>query len=385
MDPKQFPSKRSGRPVRTQQGYWAFQPAPLPPTVEWSTPLITILTDAERELSRLATLAGQFPFPEIIYQPFIFNEAVMSSRIEGTRSSIHDLYTYEAHQLSFSEYPDDVREVHNYVQALHYGLERKGTLPISLRLLRELHQKLMKDVRGGHLTPGEFRRSQNWIGPPDSTLENAPFVPPPVDAMHETLDSLERYIHQADDLPVLIKVGLIHYQFEAIHPFLDGNGRIGRLLTILLLCDWRLLPFPVLNLSSYFNQHRQRYYDLLLDVSQKGKWEEWLAFFLEGIGKQSQSSIKRIQDITQTRQDYQKTIGQARNLERMHKIVDYLFVHPIFTIGQLSSDLEIPFRTAGDYVDKLISAGILQETTGRTRNRIFQANGILTILSENGI
>jgi Fic family protein len=223
MDPKEYRSEEAGRAVLTKTGYYAFIPNPLPPDIIWSSSLVSILSEAERDLSRLATLISAFPFPRLIIQPFMRNEAVLSSRIEGTHASLIDLYAYETAQLSFFERTNDVREVYNYVRAMDYGLDRLNTLPISLRLMRELHEKLMEDVRGGSLTPGEFRRSQNWIGPMGSTPSTAPYVPPPVEEMYQALDDLEKFIHSNMDIPLLIRAGMIHYQFEAIHPFLDGN------------------------------------------------------------------------------------------------------------------------------------------------------------------
>ena len=277
MNPENFQNSTAGQVIRHTKGYWAFIPAPLPLVLSWPLPLVSILSEAERNLSKLASLAGVLPTPHLLVQPFMRREAVISSRIEGTRASLSDLYTYET-QLSFLEPTTDVQEVHNYVEALDYGLERLKTLPVSLRLIREIHARLMADVRGKHLTPTvqntvhEFRRSQNWIGPPGSTLENAPYVPPPVDEMLQALDQFEKFIHAPSDLPPLARAGLVHYQFEAIHPFLDGNGRVGRLLVILLLCEWGLLPQPLLYLSAYFDANRQGYYDRLLRVSQRGDW-----------------------------------------------------------------------------------------------------------------
>ena len=294
MDPKNFSSPSSGTPILTQTGYWAFLPAALPPVITWSLPLVSALADAERDLSKLTTMAGSFPFPRLLIQPFVRREAVLSSRIEGTRATLTDLYAYESAQLSFLEPGNDVREVYNYVRALEYGLERVKTLPVSLRLIREIHAKLMDGVRGGNLTPGEFRRSQNWIGSIGSTPCTAAYVPPPVDEMNSGLDQLEKFIHAGSEIPALVRAGLVHYQFEAIHPFLDGNGRIGRLLMILLLGEWNLLPQPLLNLSVYFERYRQEYYDLLLSVSQKGNWESWLRFFLRGVSVQASDSVVRL-------------------------------------------------------------------------------------------
>lgn len=381
MDPKDFHSPEAGRAILAKTGYWAFIPAPLPPQINWSLPLVTALSNAERELSRLTTLAGNFRFPKLLIQPFVRQEAVLSSRIEGTRATLMDLYAYESEQLSFIEAADDVREVHNYVRALDYGLERLQTLPVSLRLIREIHAKLLENVRGGKLTPGEFRRTQNWIGAAGANLQTATFVPPPVEEMLTTLDQLEKFIHAGSDIPPLIRVGMIHYQFEAIHPFLDGNGRVGRLLIILLLCEWGILPQPLLNLSVYFERYRQEYYDRLLAVSQRGAWEEWLRFFLRGVSSQSEDSIHRLTKLEGLRIRYQALADRERQTRRMEQVLDFLFMRPVLSIRQLETELGVTFPVAQRYIEKLVQAGVLQEVTGYARNRIFRAEEIYEALA----
>jgi Fic family protein len=376
MDPKQFIDQKSGRIIQTYTGYWAYLPAPLPPEFVWSTNLVSKLAEAERELARLASFADSFPFPRLLIQPFVRNEAFLSSRIEGTRSSLVDLYKYETSQLSFFEQTGDVKEVFNYVQAMDFGLERLETLPVSLRLIREVHEILMKDVRGGNLTPGEFRRTQNWIGPVGSTLNTAPYVPPPVDEMNMALDGLEKFIHSDSDLPALVRAALVHYQFEAIHPFLDGNGRVGRLLTVLLLCEWGLMKQPMLNLSAFFEQNRQDYYSCLLAISQKGFWEDWLVFFLTGVSQQAIESLSRLNRLFGIRNTLQSIIKADRNPDRMSSVIDFLFTRPILTIRQAETGLGIPYKTAADYFEKLVNAGVIRELTGNARNRIFQADEI---------
>ena len=380
MNPNDFHSPETGQVVLTQKGYYAYIPAPLPPSLSWSLPLISVLAEAERNLSRLSTLAGAFPFPRLLIQPFIRREAVFSSRIEGTRASLAELYTYESVQLSLLETNDDVREVHNYVTALDYGLERLQTLPISLRLIREIQEKLMTGVRGGNLTPGEFRRSQNWIGPAGSTLMTATYVPPSVDEMHQTLGDLEKFIHTSVDMPALARAAMIHYQFEAIHPFLDGNGRVGRLLMALLFVEWNLLPQPLLNLSVYFERYRQEYYDHLLAVSQRGAWEAWLRFFLRGVSTQARDSLVRMERLEAIRGSYQLWVETDRNAERMSTVVDFLFTKPILSTKQLAGSLGMPFRTARQYIEKLVRAGILREVTGYARNQIYRADEIFSAL-----
>lgn len=368
-----FRSTKAGKAIRTRNGYWAFLPAPLPPDLDWSPALLTALSDAERELAKLTTVAGNFPFPRLLIQPFIRREAVLSSRIEGTRASLTDLYNYESAQMSFLEQDDDVREVHNYVLALDYGLERLQTLPVSQRLIRELHARLMEGVRGGQFTPGEFRKTQNWIGAAGSTIETATYVPPPVDEMKNALGAMEAFIHADTELPALVRAGLIHYQFEAIHPFLDGNGRVGRLLIMLLLQEWGVLSQPLLNLSAYFEHYRQEYYDHLLAVSQHGKWEEWLRFFLRGVSAQAQDSIFRMTRLQGIRTRYEELVQADNNPQRMSAVIDFLFSRPILTLRQLETALDIPYMAAKRYVDKLVEADVLKETTGHARNRVFMA------------
>jgi len=380
MRPGDFRSTKAGKAIRTQKGYWAFIPAPLPPDLNWTPALITALADAERELAKLTTLAGNFPFPRLLIQPFIRREAVLSSRIEGTHASLTDLYNYESAQLSFLEPDDDVREVHNYVQAMDYGLERLDTLPVSLRLIRELHAKLMEGVRGGQLAPGKFRKTQNWIGPAGSTIETAAYVPPPLDDMQDALGSMEKFIHADTELPALVRAGLIHYQFEAIHPFLDGNGRVGRLLMVLLLREWNVLPQPLLNLSVYFERYRQEYYDHLLAVSQHGKWEEWLRFFLRGVTAQAQDSVFRMTRLQGIRTRYEELVRTDRNPQRMTAMIDFIFSRPILTLRQLETALDMPYMAAKRYVDKLVEAGVLKETTGYARNRVFMAHEVFHAL-----
>jgi Fic family protein len=380
MDPKSYRSQEAGQAILTPAGFWAFIPNPLPPDIIWTLPLVSALSEAERDLSRLAALAGSFPLLRLLIQPFIRNEAVISSRIEGTRASLVDLYTYETAQLSFFEQTTDVREVYNYVRATEYGLERLKTLPVSLRLMRELHEILMENVPGGSLSPGEFRRSQNWIGPVGSTPSSAPYVPPPVAEMHQALDALEKFIHADTQIPSLARAGMIHYQLEAIHPFLDGNGRVGRLLIVLLLCEWGLLPQPLLNLSAYIERYRQEYYDRLLAVSQQGAWEAWLRFFLRGVSEQARDSLVRMERLQAIRLKYQSIVDMDRNPERMTAVVDFLFTLPILSVRQAADGLGIPFKTARDYLAKLVQAGLLREITGYARNRIFQADEIFKVV-----
>lgn len=279
------------------------------------------------------------------------------------------------------EFPEDVQEVQNYVIALQYGLERLSSLPVSLRLMRELHAHLLKGVRGEYWTPGEFRRSQNWIGAPGSTIQTATYVPPPVDEMNQALGELEKFVHQHDDIPPLIRLALVHYQFEAIHPFLDGNGRVGRLLNSLLMYDWKLLPQPVLYLSAYFEANRQAYYDHLLAVSQKGAWDEWFIYFLYGVQIQAGDSIRCIQRLQSLRDEYRNKFQQTRSAARLLQVIDWLFTQPIFSISQISEMLSVNYSAAQRYVTQLEKADIVVEITGQARNRVYRADEIINVVS----
>jgi len=386
MDPSKFQASTSGKVIRLPQGYWAFVPATLPPVLTFSPSLVAALSDADRALGELKGLGGTLANPHLLIRPLARREAVLSSRIEGTRASLDDLLAYEATQLSFLEAGSDVRDVHNYVRALEYGLERINTLPVSLRLIRELHARLMEGVAGKeHLggdvwTPGDFRRSQNWIGPAGSTLETAPYVPPPVEEMLAALGVLENFIHAPSDLPPLLRLGLIHYQFEAIHPFLDGNGRVGRLLVALLLSAWQLLPQPLLYLSAYFESNRRDYYDLLLAVSQRAAWEDWLLYFLEGVKQQSLDAVDRISRLQALRVRYQAQFQTRRAPARLLRVIDLLFAQPVLTARQVESALEINFPSAQRLIDQLVQAGLLREITGGRRNRVYRADEVLKIL-----
>ena len=382
MDLEAFRHSPSGRVIKAPAGYHAFVPYPLPPPIDWNSELVVALSEADRALGELSGLGRSLPNPHLLIMPFVRREAVLSSRIEGTRASLSDLYTYEAIQLSMFEPPPDVREVHNYVGALEYGLERLQRLPLSLRLIREIHARLMEGVRGEHQTPGEFRRSQNWIGPPGCTLNEATFVPPPVPEMHQALGALEEYLHQAPSLPPLVRLGLIHYQFEVIHPFLDGNGRIGRLLVTLLLRTWNLIPEPLLYLSAYLEANRQNYYDRLLAVSREGAWQAWLLFFLRGVSLQARDVVARSRKLQDLREQYRAQFQAARAAVRLLSAVDLLFARPILTVNQVAEALGVTFATAQRHINRLEAAGLVREITGQARNRVYRADEVLAAIEE---
>lgn len=375
-----FKDGKSGRLVKGNMGYWAFVPNPLEPELQLDMPLVKALSDADRALSELAGTARRLPNPHLLIRPFMRREAVLSSRIEGTQASLSDLLFFEAAGSREPKVPD-VREVRNYVQALEFGLARLGDLPLSLRLIRELHEQLMRGVRGETQTPGEFRRSQNWIGPPGCTLMDATYVPPPVEEMRDSLDQFEKYLHSQSELPPLIRLALVHYQFEAIHPFLDGNGRIGRLLISLLMCTEGLLPHPLLYLSAYFEKNRSDYYELLLGITQRGEWIPWVRFFLRAVATQARDAIARTDDLLGLWGKYRERLQGARASALLLSLVDQLFAFPVITTRMAAEVLSVTPRSAQLNINKLVEANILHEATGQKRNRIYVGHEVFAIIN----
>lgn len=377
MDIALFRKSPSGKLVRATGGYWAFVPGPLPPRIEWDDALVSIMSEADIALGTLSGLGETLPNPHLLIYPFIRREAVLSSRIEGTQSSLSDLLLFEATQV---EKRGDVREVQNYVRAMEYGLKRLNEMPLSLRFIRELHGVLMEGVRGGHATPGEFRRSQNWIGSAGATLNEATYVPPPVMEMQECLGQLEKFLHSETRLPPLIEAALVHYQFETIHPFLDGNGRIGRLLVTLLLCQRNVLSKPMLYLSAFFEQHRKDYYDLLLKVSSSGAWREWIEFFLKAVAVQSEDSVSRSRRLQELQHSYMQLAREQRMSPTAMQLVDLLLMKPVVSTKTVQESLKITYPGAQKAIKALQEVGILTEITGRKRDKAYAANDVLKAL-----
>jgi len=380
MDITKFQQNSSGRIVKTLQGYFAFVPNPLPPQLNYTPPLITALSEADRNLATLAGVGRLLPNPHLLVAPYMRREAVLSSRIEGTQTSLSDLFIFEAAPGEKPRQPD-VREVFNYVRALDYGLKQLPTLPLSLRLVRELHSGLLRGVRGEHGKAGDFRTTQNWIGPPGCTLEDAVYVPPPVSEVYTGLDHWEKFAQRHDPgFPPLVQCGLLHYQFEAIHPFVDGNGRVGRLLIILFLCERGLLPQPLLYLSAFFEKNRDEYYDRLLAISQRGDWDGWLLFFLRGVATQSQEAVALSERILTLHQKYRLDLQTKRAPATTLALLDEVFVNPYLTIPRASTKLKVSYPTAQGAINRLVHAGVLKEVTARRRNRIYCAVELLQIV-----
>lgn len=380
MRRKDFTENSPGELLQVDSEGFAFLPNALPPGLDWGK-LVMALSEAERAVGELNGIGRRLPNPYLFTRPFLNREAVLSSRIEGTQASLTDLYALEAQTPLFEveERREDVQEVQNYVYALEHGL--KSDLPISARLLREMHKVLMTDVRGRNRAPGEFRTIQNWIGPAGATRRDATYVPPPPgDTLDRAVSELERFIHDDNGMPALVEIALVHYQFEAIHPFLDGNGRIGRLLISLLFIQRGLLSEPLLYLSAYFERHRAAYYDHLLAISQRGTWEDWLTFFLRGVAQEANDAARRAQLLFDQheawRQQYQRENASANLLATL----DQLIARPVTTARRTEEALQVTNRSAQKIIDRLEQGGVLTEMTGRARNRVYFAQRVLEII-----
>jgi Fic family protein len=380
LNHEDFKDSPSGSVIPTSEGYFAFVPNRLPPPIEITWKLASKISEADRSLSELSGAASRLRNPHLLIIPFIRKEAVLSSRIEGTIASLSDLLSFEALGLFPENRRADVQEVANYVAAMEWGLQRLKDLPVSLRLIRELHERLLRGVRGNSMTPGQFRTRQNWLGPPNTTVADAVYVPPPVAAMETLLDDLEKYIHRAGNMPPLVRLAIIHYQFEAIHPFLDGNGRIGRLLITLLMVAQGLLSQPLLYLIAYFERSRTHYYDGLLEVGRKGAWVEWISYFLQGIVEQSQQALARSTELLSLNQAYRERLQQKRTSAYLLALLDALFSRPVMTAKRATQELGITPRAAQQHIDRLVQEEILTEVTGKRRNRVYYAREILAVL-----
>jgi Fic family protein len=371
--------RASGRWIKTLAGYRAFHPDPLPPELTWTPKLVRALSDADQLLGRLAGEGRRLPNPHLLIRPFVQREAVFSSRIEGTQSTLGELLAAEA-GAAVARSPEDLREVGNYVAALEHGIARLKTLPLSVRLVRELHEKLMTGVRGDHATPGELRRSQNWIGPPGSTLAQATYVPPPHEDMLDDLGAWEKFLHD-ETLPPLVQTALMHYQFEAIHPFLDGNGRVGRLLITLLLMQRGVLPLPLLYLSAFFEATRRDYYDALRAVTERSAWEDWLLYFLNGVARQSEDALSRAERINQQLDHWRERVSRTGSGVAL-RMLDLLGTNPFITVRKAEAQLEVAYNTAAAALRRLVKLGIVKQIGEGRRDRVFCAQALLNILEE---
>ena len=362
-------AQRAGRYIQQPTGYRAFMPEPLPPVppVAWDGEMQRLLSDADRDLARLDALAALLPNPDLFVAMYVKQEAVLSSQIEGTQSTLEDVLAFEAEHATERQ-PHDVAEVVNYVRAMNYGIRRLTELPLSLRLIKEIHAELMRGVRGQEKSPGEFRISQNWIG--GVSPSNAAFVPPPAYALMDAIGAFERFIHEhTHDVPVLVRCALAHAQFETIHPFLDGNGRVGRLLITFMLVEAKALSLPLLYLSIYLKANRSEYYDRLMNVRLKGDWEGWVKFFLRGVSETARLASDTGLDIIKLRERFRERFQWVPYALRL---LDSLYKQPYVDIKQAATIMACSFVTANRVVADLVEAGALKEITGQSRNRVFR-------------
>lgn len=375
---------RAGRYIQQPTGYKAFIPNRLPPepSIELNAEMQQLLHEATLELGRLDAATLYLPNPNLFLSMYVRKEALLSSQIEGTQASLDDVLELEAKPESGKRL-GDATDVVNYVKAMNYGLERINSLPLSMRLIREIHSQILSSGRGTEKRPGEFRKSQNWIGPAGSTLSNATFVPPPVHEMKDALANLEQYMHSTSET-VLIRSAVVHAQFETIHPFLDGNGRVGRLLITFMLCHEKAISRPLLYLSYYFKANRQEYYDRLMDVRFKGAWEAWITFFLMGVRDVSKQARETATRIIQLQDEDRRKINESMSKASVNamRLLEYLFLRPIVTAQVIESALSVSQPTANSLLNKLESLGILEETTKQKWGKTYRYKPYLEILRE---
>ena len=378
-------ANRAGRFVTHIKGYKAFQPTPLPPEppLTQDEELIYLLGQATHAIGKLSGLSAVIPDPDLFVYLYVRKEALLSSQIEGTQCSLEDILNPDAEPISDSSKPQDIEEVSNYVKAMNQGLTSLARLPISTRLIKEIHSTLMLGVRGSAKTPGEFRRSQNWIGRPGANLMNAEFVPPPPDDVDRLMSDLEKFVHQVDRIPPLVKAAMIHAQFETIHPFLDGNGRLGRLFITFLLVHWQVLDKPLLYISYYFKSHRTEYYARLTDIRLRGDWEAWIKFFLRAVyesaemGTQSATEIHTLMNADRSRvhtEDVSPTTLQ---------VYDQFCREPILTNPTLVARLNSSKPTVQRALEHLQKLGIIKEISGKQRRRRYAYHAYLDILTRD--
>ncbi|MGZ4317479.1 MAG: Fic family protein [Gaiellaceae bacterium] len=381
MDPAAYTALEIGRPIIVGRGdaaYTAFAPAPILRALELSAQAVYLLSEADLALGALAGVGGRLPNPHILIQPYLRREAVASTRIEGTQSTLSEVLSAEAQSLVETE---DQREVLNYVRALEAGLRRLPTLPLSKRLIREIHGELLRGVRGQERTPGEFRRTQNWIGGSNPT--NALFVPPPVELLEDALDDFERFLHEDLQLPILVRCALAHFQFETIHPFLDGNGRLGRLLIVFYLVERGAIGEPLLYLSAYFERNRDEYVACLQGVRERGDIDSWISFFLRGVATQARSAVDSADSLLALREEFRGRLRQARARGQAVDAAEALIANPFVTAPTLSRTLNVTRQGAQYVIASLERAGIVEPMKGESRPALYVANEVLSVLQRD--
>jgi Fic family protein len=382
VDPSRFVAPSSGEVIKTpgRHGFYSFIPAPIPRALDLDAQTVMSLSEADTALGRLAGAGRLLPNPHILVEPYITREAVASSRIEGTQASMADVFQAAAGG-GISPEGTDIREVRNYIDAMNRGIARLAELPLCLRLIREIHGVLMRGVRGRERQPGEFRNTPNWIGSPNDRPETAIFVPPPPDHLGTALADLELFMNEDDvPLPPLVRCALLHYQFETIHPFLDGNGRIGRLLIVFYLVQKERLPVPLLYTSSYFEQHRRDYYERLQAVRERGELQEWLQFFLTAVAVQATDAVSRAEHLADLRERYRRELASSRS--RAHEVVDLMLTNPVLVVRRVQEQLKVTQPGAQNLINSLVERGWLQELRfrGPGGRRYWTATEVANIL-----
>ena len=382
MRESDFTENSPGRlaPAATLDGkYWAaFVPNPLPPALDWNEDLVAVLSEADRALSRLDGRASELPAPNLLIGPMSSREAVASSRIEGTTTTVSEVYQF---QVGLVRDRDDAEEVFNHIKAMRRGLELLAELPVSLRLICEVHRELMSGVRGQDRRPGEFRNRQVIIGGRRRGIAEARYVPPPPDEMMPALYALEGFIHSGSRIPLLVQLALIHYQFEAIHPFEDGNGRTGRLLVTLLLCAHGYLTQPWLYISDYLVEYRQDYLDLLLEVSLRGEWEAWAQFFLAAVAAVATDALGRVEKLLQVRDYYRERVQAQRSAGAMFDLIDQMFELPYLTVAMVQTRLKLSHTASSRHIDRMVNIGALAPLPERRRPQLYVAQDILDVIA----
>ena len=366
-----------GELVPTIEGQLAFVPAPLPRQLDLSPKTVYLLDNASRAVAPLAGIGEPLPNPPLLSRPFLRREAVLSSKIEGTQTSMSDLLLFEA--SGERRDPGDAREVANYIHALELGIELLDELPLSVRLSNQIHARLLTGVRGQEKTPGEIRSNQNWIGSHGTPIQDARYIPPPPTFIRDLLSDWERFANEPLEMPPLIQSAMLHYQFEAIHPYFDGNGRIGRLLIILHLCAKGILPKPLLYLSAYFERNRNQYYDHLYELSASGNWEPWLQYFLLGVTGQAEDAVVRSRRIRSLHEEYRLSLQERRASANTLTLLDHVFVNPYMSVPRAHELLGVTRGGAKRIVERLVDAQILEYRTG-SWPKLYVARTLLEVL-----
>lgn len=374
---------RAGEYISNLSGeaaYQSFRPSPLPPEIEMDAEMISLLTAATKSLATLSTMSTYIPNMNLFVFMYVRKEALLSSQIEGTQATLEDVLD----PMVDKNANQNVADVINYIKATEYALERVKELPLCSRLIREIHAVLLGGVRGEEKNPGEFRQSQNWIGAQGSSLQTARYIPPNVEDMQVAVSELEKYINSDDSLDVLIQASLIHYQFETIHPFLDGNGRVGRLLITLFLMEKQALGSPSLYISYYLKKNRIEYYDRMSEVRNKDNYEQWIKFFLRAVRESADESVDTIKKLSALHEQNLAVIeSMGRAAKNARILFSYLEQHPIIDIRKTADELGMAFNTVSSAVKRFEECGILRQTNNASRNRVFEYEGYLEILRKD--